>query len=1407
VPGTPASTRGHQLFRLLSILLLSLGLTLGLPPVSSQAATDLTVHVTFEGYNLGQGYYVEPTKLAVDSGRTAAEASLAALDAADLEAQSSGDPTSSGFFLTGIEGDESADVDVPSYLTGQDGFELTGTNGDGYLGTGDYNAMAGWMLTVNNVAPDTSAGSVVLRDGDVVRWQFTLYGYGCDLGVATACWGGDPYFTMADKTELIRAIDDADSAKATDTEIAAAKQIALDPKATATQVTDVITDLTTAPVVHNYVLTAPADATVTVLRQVQNYNQTVLEPAGTEDNGETTAHLYQVPATNGSYSYRVSAPGKVTQSGYITNLNPVTVTFPDADPLATGTTGAGAVDAYDDASVLLNTGADGHLRLAAGASHDLRAFRAPWQIVNSTVANIMIEPDFHYSVLSGSDVVEITSDPALPGWATLQAIGAGDAVVEVSFDAVTVGAARYGAVNPVRTGVFVVTVGDDQDTSLSIGVAKAGNAAWDSEFDTWYFTGASGTGAVTVDGSPTTVTAWNPAVEGTQTLTANDDDSYGLQLHPGSNIVKAVKDGSVAYKVIRAARVTPEITNVTRPGETPAAGDQVKIHLKGAFLPVPKMAGIYNPNFSGTKLTYTAGGSTVTGTSGQYTFSSANTITVNIPADAPDGFALTDGFIQETHFGSGAGEHRKITRAGVPPNLNAPTGNGNYGVLPDLTLIAAPVDVTALKSQIAVAEGTSQAGYTPASWNALQAALTDARQVAGDPAATQQRVDEAVATLSDALDGLSMKGSAPAAPSVSAAVTKAQRAAAAWMAAELADNKNVLAYWGSTDWGLTMDALFALAGAGVGGSQITATANALYASGEDYIGSPSQLPSQWPYVAKTVLALQVAGLDPTEFPDGGDGRDLVADLRSSIRPDGKWTNSADAFKTSLGILALARTEAGVPTAAVTAYQAMACADSANANFGSFGYLPGCSAADVDTTAMAVQALLAAGVSPSDPSVANAAAWLVGKQDEDGSFPSPWGPGNTNSGGLAAQALFGAGKAGAATSSAAFVQGLQLRCSTVADEKVTDPDVAASLRAANGAIAYNADGWSEALEYGLDDANTDQWRRATTQAILGLGAPTLGFVSAAGATAGVPTETCASPTPKPTSPTPMPTKPTPTPTKPVPTPKPTPQVPAGAVRAIVTLPIAGDTITVGTVLGSGSVAAGYRAVYQWLRDGKPIANATGKTHKVVTADQGHRLSVRVTASKSGQVSRTVTSAAVSVPAKTIAFTPKYTGSLKVGKTLKAAKPPKGVKFGYQWLRDGKKVVGKKSSYKLVAADAGHLISVRITATKSKATKTVKTSAAKKVAKLTPKVTAKLSKSTVKRSARAVVKVKVTAKGLKPAGTVQVRYGSKSVTGTVKKGKATLTLPKLAKGSYRLKVTYRGSTELKAKAAKTVTLKVK
>ncbi|WP_377466302.1 choice-of-anchor M domain-containing protein [Populibacterium corticicola] len=195
-------------------------------------------------------------------------------------------------------------------------------------------------------------------------------------------------------------------------------------------------------------------------------------------------------------------------------------------------------------------------------------------------------------------------------------------------------------------------------------------------------------------------------------------------------------------------------------------------------------------------------------------------------------------------------------------------------------------------------------------------------------------------------------------------------------------------------------------------------------------------------------------------------------------------------------------------------------------------------------------------------------------------------------------------------------------------------------------------------------------------------------------------------------------------------------------------------------------------YQWLVDGKAVAGATRSTYVVAAGDAGKKLSVKVTASKSGYTAKTVTSTQVSVAKAAVkAFTKSsvtVSGKAQVAKTLtaKATFSPKADKVSYQWLRNGKAIKGAtKSKYKVVAADAGKKLTVKATASKSGyATKSVTSKATAKVAK------AKFAKVTTKVTGTAKVgktlKVKVTVKPKASKVSYQWLRNGKAIKGATK-----------------------------------------
>lgn len=359
-------------------------------------------------------------------------------------------------------------------------------------------------------------------------------------------------------------------------------------------------------------------------------------------------------------------------------------------------------------------------------------------------------------------------------------------------------------------------------------------------------------------------------------------------------------------------------------------------------------------------------------------------------------------------------------------------------------------------------------------------------------------------------------------------------AAARWIGTQLENSPTGLL--GSAefpDYGLTMDAMFALAGAGVGGDLVKETGEKIWNSGTAYIDGDTQSDknARFAAIAKTALALDVAGYDPSRYPSGTGTRDLVADLRSTLNDDGSFGSSDFPFVHALALYTLSRTADGVPASAVTWLQRQQCTDTSSTNRGAYGY-GGCDAVDADGTALAVQALAAAGVPASDPSVDGAVDYLLRLQDPSGGIPSSFGGVNTNNTGLAAQALHGLGLEPAAVARMAdFTAALQVGCGTLevqTDGRFTAADL--------GAIAYQQDGGFDSPVAG----NEDQWLRASTQAIFAFGLPTFDALTVDGATAALPAAPACTPTtttPVTTSANTVPTRTTarPTTTRPTTTP--------------------------------------------------------------------------------------------------------------------------------------------------------------------------------------------------------------------------------------------------------------------------------
>lgn len=187
-------------------MLIAVVMMLSMIPFSVSATSDIEVWIDFEGYNLGQGYYLEPIKVTVPEGSSAAYVTDKALKEAGIDYKNTGS-VSSSFYLQALKGVDKGNVKIPQYLIdgGFDLDEYLETNDDDYLGEFDYSFMSGWMITVNHNLISTGASDHIVKDNDVIRWQFTVWGYGADLGIDSG-WGSPAYYDHNDKSDIIRAL-------------------------------------------------------------------------------------------------------------------------------------------------------------------------------------------------------------------------------------------------------------------------------------------------------------------------------------------------------------------------------------------------------------------------------------------------------------------------------------------------------------------------------------------------------------------------------------------------------------------------------------------------------------------------------------------------------------------------------------------------------------------------------------------------------------------------------------------------------------------------------------------------------------------------------------------------------------------------------------------------------------------------------------------------------------------------------------------------------------------------------------------------------------------------------------------------------------------------------------------------
>lgn len=328
----------------------------------------------------------------------------------------------------------------------------------------------------------------------------------------------------------------------------------------------------------------------------------------------------------------------------------------------------------------------------------------------------------------------------------------------------------------------------------------------------------------------------------------------------------------------------------------------------------------------------------------------------------------------------------------------------------------------------------------------------------------------------------------------STAVAPAQAAnvygenSADWLAGQLTNGLAVNDQFDFTDYGLSLDIAIALQAAG----RPAAAASVLNAIDDDpgvYIGSGADIYAG--STAKLATVAQLQGRSATGFG----GVNLITRLQGRITATGAETGRATDTGTdfsntvtqSWAVRALSTAKSGLADEAVGFLVKQQCAagffregPEATGTSSTFTCDDATAAApSVDATAFAVQALAtakASGATGLDDDLADASTWLAGQQSADGAFVGN-ATKNTNTTGLAAAALALTGRTAAAEKAAAWIARQQV------SEAIAT--VSRKLREQVGAIAYDAAALATARAEGIPVEMVDQFRRATSQATIGV----------------------------------------------------------------------------------------------------------------------------------------------------------------------------------------------------------------------------------------------------------------------------------------------------------------------------------
>ncbi len=446
--------------------------------------------------------------------------------------------------------------------------------------------------------------------------------------------------------------------------------------------------------------TLPKDACLRVEKQTKYYVFENIQPKSKKVIGDLVQYVYDNTDSNKKV-FRVEKDGSITKAGYFEEQGKFEISLDNQNVYKresyTNNNLPRGLSGVEDL-MLTNIGNNYFKVLDIDEKFALNLYRNN-MIIDSATGNVQIEPTFEIEVMQGDSVrIDRTRENKFD----IVGVKTGVTQVKIKYQAIEVLSGGkwfcYNASSEIREVVANFAVGgdfvEDVDINLVSDLYEGKNKVFDSEFDTIYYQGDSGTIKVQINGASSVL------CQGKATSQISEN-VFELQIKNGANVFEIVKGDKRQFVTIYGAKISIDIQNEN--GEIAAdnkiqVGDNIKIKVNGIYNILPKLSGVYNPtqqysNSStqtyGCKLQIVpAKGKEISAKYvSQYNYKENSEIEFEMKAE----YLQNGKFVFDLQFcaewwGDTLGAHRDINDGGVQTNVDAKLDKGYIGYFEQISI-------------------------------------------------------------------------------------------------------------------------------------------------------------------------------------------------------------------------------------------------------------------------------------------------------------------------------------------------------------------------------------------------------------------------------------------------------------------------------------------------------------------------------------------------------------------------------------------------------------------------------------------------------------------------------------------------------------------------------------------------